>query len=80
MKCGVAINYWYAPFYDLIQSALATPHSVSISQFYHEIGISRHRADCGGDWRAGLLRQPLCVPWRTAMNEHYGTLAASAPY
>ncbi len=29
----------YAPFYDLIQSALATPHKVSINQFYQEIGV-----------------------------------------
>ncbi|VTN14407.1 microcin B17 transporter [Raoultella terrigena] len=36
---GVAINAWYAPFYDLIQAALATPHKVSINQFYQEIGV-----------------------------------------
>ena len=35
----MAINARYAPFYDLIQSALATPHKVSINQFYQEIGV-----------------------------------------
>ncbi|MGD1361447.1 SbmA/BacA-like family transporter, partial [Klebsiella pneumoniae] len=39
VEVGVAINAWYAPFYDLIQSALATPHKVSINQFYQEIGV-----------------------------------------
>ena len=39
VEVGVAINAWYAPFYDLIQAALATPHKVSINQFYQEIGI-----------------------------------------
>ena len=29
----------YAPFYDLIQTALSSPHKVTINQFYHEVGI-----------------------------------------
>lgn len=39
VEVGVAVNAWYAPFYDLIQTALSTPHKVKIEQFYHEVGI-----------------------------------------
>ena len=30
VEVGVAINAWYAPFYDLIQTALSSPHKVTI--------------------------------------------------
>ncbi|MGU0055275.1 SbmA/BacA-like family transporter [Enterobacter hormaechei] len=30
----------YAPFYNLIQTALSSPHKVTINQFYHEVGSS----------------------------------------
>ena len=33
VEVGVAVNAWYAPFYDLIQSALSSPHKVTINQF-----------------------------------------------
>lgn len=39
MEVGVAVNARYAPFYDLIQTALSSPHKVTINQFYHEVGI-----------------------------------------
>ena len=39
VEVGVAVNAWYAPFYDLIQTALSSPHKVTINQFYHEVGI-----------------------------------------
>lgn len=31
VEVGVAVNAWYAPFYDLIQTALSTPHKVKLS-------------------------------------------------
>lgn len=39
MEVGVAVNAWYAPFYDLIQTALSSPHKVTIEQFYREVGV-----------------------------------------
>lgn len=39
VEVGVAVNAWYAPFYDLIQTALSSPHKVSINQFYREMGV-----------------------------------------
>ena len=39
VEVGVAVNAWYAPFYDLIQTALSAPHKVTINQFYHEVGV-----------------------------------------
>ena len=73
VEVGVAINAWYAPFYDLIQSALATPHKVSINQFYHEIGIFLGIALIAVV--IGVLNNffvsHYVFRWRTAMNEHY---------
>ncbi|ECR5733306.1 peptide transporter [Salmonella enterica] len=39
VEVGVAVNAWYAPFYDLIQTALSSPHKVTLGQFYHEVGV-----------------------------------------
>ncbi|MCS5931852.1 hypothetical protein LNQ03_10590 [Klebsiella pneumoniae subsp. pneumoniae] len=73
-KSGWRSTPWYAPFYDLIQSALATPHKVSINQFYQEIGVfSRHRDHRGDYWRDEQPSSSATTSsgWRTAMNEHY---------
>ena len=73
VEVGVAINAWYAPFYDLIQAALATPHKVSINQFYHEIGIFLGIALIAVI--IGVMNNffvsHYVFRWRTAMNEHY---------
>ena len=73
VEVGVAINAWYAPFYDLIQAALATPHKVSINQFYHEIGIFLGIALIAVV--IGVMNNffvsHYVFRWRTAMNEHY---------
>ena len=64
---------WYAPFYDLIQSALATPHKVSINQFYQEIGVFLGIAIIAVI--IGVMNNffvsHYVFRWRTAMNEHY---------
>jgi ABC-type long-subunit fatty acid transport system fused permease/ATPase subunit len=31
VEVGVAVNAWYAPFYDLIQTALSAPHKVRLT-------------------------------------------------
>lgn len=73
VEVGVAINAWYAPFYDLIQAALATPHKVSINQFYQEIGIFLGIALIAVV--IGVMNNffvsHYVFRWRTAMNEHY---------
>jgi peptide/bleomycin uptake transporter len=73
VEINVAINAWYAPFYDLIQKALSAPNKVSIGQLYSEIGVFL--------WIA-LIAVTVAVlnnffvshyvfRWRTAMNEFY---------
>ncbi|WP_039055476.1 peptide antibiotic transporter SbmA [Enterobacter sp. Bisph1] len=73
VEVNVAINAWYQPFYDLIQTALSAPNKVSIGQLYHEIGVFL--------WIA-LIAVTVAVlnnffvshyifRWRTAMNEYY---------
>jgi len=73
VEVGVAVNAWYAPFYDLIQTALSAPHKVTMSQFYNELGIFLGIA---------LIAVVISVlnnffvshyvfRWRTAMNEYY---------
>jgi peptide/bleomycin uptake transporter len=73
VEVNVAINAWYAPFYDLIQKALSAPNTVKIGQLYSEIGTFL--------WIA-LIAVTVAVlnnffvshyifRWRTAMNEFY---------
>jgi peptide/bleomycin uptake transporter len=73
VEVGVAINAWYAPFYDLIQTALASPNKVSINQFYQEIGIFLGIALIAVV--IGVLNNffvsHYVFRWRTAMNEYY---------
>ncbi|MGL5967103.1 MAG: peptide antibiotic transporter SbmA [Kluyvera sp.] len=73
VEVGVAINAWYAPFYDLIQNALASPNKVSINQFYQEIGIFLGIALIAVV--IGVLNNffvsHYVFRWRTAMNEYY---------
>lgn len=73
VEVGVAVNAWYAPFYDLIQKALSSPHKVSIDQFYHEVGIFLGIALIAVI--IGVMNNffvsHYVFRWRTAMNEHY---------
>ena len=83
VEVGVAVNAWYAPFYDLIQTALSSPHKVTIEQFYREVGVFLGIA---------LIAVVISVlnnffvshyvfRWRTAMNEYYmAELATTASY
>ncbi len=73
VEVGVAINAWYAPFWDLIQQALTTPHKISIEQLYHEIGIFLGIALIAVT--VGVLNSffvsHYVFRWRAAMNEYY---------
>ncbi|HEY3589816.1 MAG TPA: peptide antibiotic transporter SbmA [Buttiauxella sp.] len=73
VEVGVAVNAWYAPFYDLIQTALSSPHKVSIEQFYHEVGVFLGIALIAVI--VGVMNNffvsHYVFRWRTAMNEYY---------
>lgn len=73
MEVGVAINAWYAPFYDLIQQALSAPHKVKIEQFYHEIGVFLGIAFIAVVVSVlnNFFVSHYVFRWRTAMNEYY---------
>ncbi len=73
VEVGVAVNAWYAPFYDLIQKALSSPHKVTIDQFYHGVGVFLGIALIAVI--IGVLNNffvsHYVFRWRTAMNEYY---------
>jgi len=73
VEVSVAINAWYAPFYDLIQTALSAPHKVTINQFYHELnaflGIALIAVVIGV--MNNFFVSHYVFRWRTAMNEYY---------
>lgn len=73
VEVGVAINAWYAPFYDLIQKALSTPYSVPIGQFYAQtrvfLGIALIAVVIGV--MNYFFISHYVFRWRTAMNEYY---------
>ena len=73
VEVSVAINAWYAPFYDLIQKALSAPNTVKITDFYHEIGIFLGIALIAVT--VGVMTyffiSHYVFRWRTAMNEYY---------
>ena len=73
VEVSVAINAWYAPFYDLIQTALSAPHKVSLGQFYHEVGIFLGIALIAVvvGVMSNFFISHYIFRWRTAMNEYY---------
>ncbi len=73
VEVGVAVNAWYAPFYDLIQTALSSPHKVSINQFYREMGVFLGIALIAVTVSVlnSFFISHYVFRWRTAMNEYY---------
>ena len=73
VEVSVAVNAWYAPFYDLIQKALSAPHKVAIGQFYQEIGIFLGIAFIAVviGVLSNFFISHYIFRWRTAMNEYY---------
>ncbi|MDX6039329.1 peptide antibiotic transporter SbmA [Scandinavium lactucae] len=73
VEVGVAINAWYAPFYNLIQEAMASPHKIKIVQFYQELSVFLCIALIAVV--VGVLSNffisHYVFRWRTAMNDHY---------
>lgn len=73
VEVSVAINAWYAPFYDLIQRALSAPHKVAIGQFYRETGVFLGIAMIAVTVAVlnNFFVSHYVFRWRTAMNEYY---------
>lgn len=73
VEVGVAVNAWYAPFFDLIQTALSSPNKIPIDRFYSEVGVFLGIALIAVV--VGVLNNffisHYVFRWRTAMNEHY---------
>jgi peptide/bleomycin uptake transporter len=73
VQVSVAINDWYGPFYDLIQTALAKSAPVTPSQFYISLldfaGIAFVAVTVSVLTR--FFVSHYIFRWRTAMNDYY---------
>ena len=73
VQVSVAINAWYAPFYDLIQTGLSAPQKVTIDEFYS--GIATFLGIALIAVTVAVLNNffvsHYVFRWRTAMNEYY---------
>ncbi|MET3614730.1 peptide/bleomycin uptake transporter [Rhizobium aquaticum] len=73
VQVSVAINAWYGPFYDMIQSALSKPGSVTAAQLY--LGMVGFAGIAFVAITIGVLSRFFVshwiFRWRTAMNEYY---------
>ncbi|EOL8966014.1 peptide antibiotic transporter SbmA [Cronobacter dublinensis] len=73
VELSVAINAWYAPFFDLIQTALGAPNKVKIEQLYSGLtvflGIALIYVTVGV--LNNFFISHYIFRWRTAMNEYY---------
>lgn len=73
VQVSVAINAWYAPFYDLIQTGLSAPHKVTMGEFYRGTGIFLGIALISVTVAVlnNFFVSHYVFRWRTAMNEFY---------
>jgi peptide/bleomycin uptake transporter len=73
VEVSVAINSWYGPFYNLVQTALSKSAPVTVEQFYGELstfaGIALVAVVVGVLTR--FFVSHYIFRWRTAMNEFY---------
>ena len=73
VQLDVKINQWFGDFYDLLQSALANPNSVSLSEFY---GSMLTFGWIAGLWVAiavviNFVASHWVFRWRTSMTTYY---------
>lgn len=73
VQVSVAVNDWYGPFYDLLQTALARTRPVELAEFYGGIatflGIALMAVAVGVVSR--FFVSHYIFRWRTAMNGYY---------
>ncbi|WP_373054845.1 SbmA/BacA-like family transporter [Vibrio salinus] len=53
VEVSVRLNEWYGEFYNLIQKALATPNSITLTKFYSELSDGVNYSD-GSYYCCGL--------------------------
>lgn len=76
VQLDVMINEWFGSFYDLIQNALAEPHSVSVDDYYGQL-LTFGQIALVAVTVAVFTRffvSHYIFRWRTAMNDHYMSL------
>ena len=73
VEVSVILNEWYGEFYNLIQTALAKPNSITLHQFYSELSsvmviimVAITVAVCNAFFVSHYVFR-----WRTAMTEYY---------
>ncbi|KAB8310090.1 peptide antibiotic transporter SbmA [Erwinia endophytica] len=73
VQVGVAVNAWYGPFYDLIQSAMAHPNTVTITTFYRQLTdfLSIALIAVVMNVLNMFFVSHYVFRWRTAMNDYY---------
>ena len=76
VQLDVKINVWFGDFYNLLQSALASPNSVSITEFY---GTMLTFGWIAGLWVAiaviiNFIASHWVFRWRTSMTTFYHSL------
>ncbi|HZP18575.1 MAG TPA: peptide antibiotic transporter SbmA [Bauldia sp.] len=73
VELDVMINNWFGSFYDLIQQALATPHSVTLDQYFAEMVtfLTIAMIYIMAVVLNFFLIQHFIFRWRTAMNNFY---------
>ncbi len=73
VEVSVAINNWYGPFYDLIQTALARTSPVTAGQFYDGLlaFLKIALVAVAVDVLTRFFAQHYIFRWRTAMNQYY---------
>jgi peptide/bleomycin uptake transporter len=73
VQTDVAINNWYGPFYDLIQTALAEPGSATAFQFYAGLASFMKIAlvSVAVEVLTIFFTSHYIFRWRTAMNGYY---------
>ncbi len=73
VQVSVAINDWYGPFYDLVQTALSKSAPVTLLQFYLQLATFAEIAFIAVT--VGVLTRffvsHYIFRWRTAMNDYY---------
>ena len=73
VQLDVMINEWFGAFYDLIQTALATPNSVTIDNYFAQLvtflGIAMVYITVAV--LNNFLVSHYIFRWRTAMNDYY---------
>jgi len=73
VEVSVLLNEWYGEFYNLIQKALSSPNSITLSEFYAEVStvivilmVAIIVAVCNAFFVSHYVFR-----WRTAMTEYY---------